>query len=62
VGASKLLEASIEVHLALPVEQDFDGPQTKAAADFSQVQAADSHSTRNSVKFSEVSFYQTGPQ
>jgi hypothetical protein len=38
VGASKLLKASIEVHLAFPVEQDFNGPQTNAATDFSQVQ------------------------
>jgi hypothetical protein len=37
VGASKLLEASIEVHLAFPVKQHLDGPPPLSADVFPQV-------------------------
>jgi hypothetical protein len=37
IGAGKLLEVSIEGNLALPVEQDLDGPPALAASGFPHV-------------------------
>jgi hypothetical protein len=49
VGAGKLLEAGVEVHLAFPVKQHLDGPPTLAANVFTQLMEADSRPARNSA-------------
>jgi hypothetical protein len=35
MGAGKLLKPSVEVHVALQLEQDLNEPPAKAVADFS---------------------------
>jgi 2-keto-4-pentenoate hydratase len=46
VGASKLLESGVEVHLAFLVKQDLNGPPALAAAVFQQVNGGNALSVR----------------